>query len=575
MTPIFFEGRFGWLHLPPTGATTAAPPLGVVLCAAFAQEEMCTHYGLMILADRLAARGMPTLRFDYGGTGDSADGEVTLASLRADVVRAVACLRQESGAGAVALCGLRLGSAVAAAAAAEIEGVVGVAMLAPIVTGQAFLRETRAAASVSSLANLDPVPKLDSDRPLNTNGFLWSAALQRDIATIDLTAIPPPAPHMLLAPGRPDRKLPPFAASLRAQGTAVTEVPFVDYDAYMQDPTTHEVPAATFAAVETWLAALPHAETVAAAPVSVAPVLTLDGCEEIPLRFGSGNAVFGMLCRPTGHAAPVAALLLHEGSSHHIGDGRAYVALARRLAQAGIASLRMDLTGMGDSPAGANMRSPYFDPERLTEVFAGIDLLERHGYPKVVAFGLCSGADAAWNAGLADERVVGIFIINLQKFLWNYGDDLRVIARNSKRTLRSYARSMRNPAEWRRALSGKGDLLGIARVLAKRGLSQGFHAVKGLMPPAPGSEPAIVREQLRMLAARDVETLLIFSDEDPGLGEMGRHFGRNARRLKPPARVVTMTRADHHFNGRDVRRRYQAMIETAMADLVARHRADG
>lgn len=574
MTSVFFEGRFGWLHLPPPGAHSVTPPLGVVLCAAFAQEEMCTHYGLMILADRLAARGMPTLRFDYLGTGDSADADVTLATLRMDVSRAVDCLRQESGAGAVALCGLRLGSAVAVSAAAAIDGVAGVAMLAPILTGQTFLRETRAAASVSSLSMLDPVPRADSDAPLNTNGFLWSAALQRDIAALDLTTLPAPAAQILLAMGRPERKLPAFAASLREQGAIVTERPFVDYDCFMQDPTTHEIPSATFAALEAWLAALPTSEAPPVASVQIATMLALDGVEEVPMRFGPQNAVFGMLCRPTGRTgASVAALLLHEGSSHHIGDGRAYVTLARRLARAGIASLRMDLTGMGDSPTSGNARSPYYDPERMVEVFAGIDCLEQAGYGRVVSFGLCSGADAAYKAGLADERVVGIFIVNLQKFIWNYGDDLRIIARNSKRTLRSYARSMRNPAEWRRALSGNADLLGIVRVLTKRGLTRGVHAARSLLPPAPGSEPAIVRDQLKTLATRGVETLLIFSDEDPGLGEMMRHFGRNARGLRAfaPARMVAMARADHHFNGTDVRRRYQAMVETAMLDLAERH----
>jgi alpha/beta superfamily hydrolase len=576
--PIFFEGRFGWLHLPPPGAVAAAPPLGVVLCAAFAQEEICSHHGLMILADRLAARGMPTLRFDYTGTGDSADGETTLASLRADVARAVDCLRQESGAGAIALCGLRLGSAVAVAAAAGIDGIAGVAMLAPIVSGRAFLRETYAAAKMSSLAMLDAVPRPDTDQPLNTNGFLWSAALQRDIHALDLATLPAPAPQVLLATGRPDRHLSAFAARLREQGATVTEQPFVDYDRFMQDPTTHDVPRTTFAAVEAWLAAVPRAEApaAAAAAIEVTPTLALDGCEEVPLRFGTEEAVFGMLCRPVaGPAAPVAALLLHQGSSHHIGNGRAYVTLARRLARLGIASLRMDLTGMGDSPAGGNARSPYFDAERMGEVLAGIDCLERAGHGKAVAFGLCSGAHTAYMAGLADRRVAGIIAINLPKFIWHYGDDLRSVVRDSKRTVRSYLRSMRNPAEWRRALSGNADLLGIARVLTKRGIARAAHAAASLLPPPPGSERAVVRDQLRTLADRGVETLFVFSDEDPGVGEMAKHFGRDARRLKSflPARMVTMTRADHHFNGTDVRNRYHELVEAAMLEVVQRHGA--
>ncbi len=581
VTPIFFEGRFGWLHDAAPRDPLRVPPLGVVLCPAFAQEEICSHYGLMLLADRLAAAGMPTLRFDYGGTGDSVDDPVTLAGFEHDVVRAVDCLRQQCGVGPVVLAGLRLGAAVAVRAASRIEGVYGLAMLAPVIAGQAFLRETRAAASVSSLALLDPVPKQDADKPLNTNGFHWSSAFQREIAAIDLVQTPPAAPNVLLATIRSDRRGAAFCTLLRDAGTHVTERPFADYEAFVRDPTTHEMPEATFAAVEAWLVELRDADRrvpvslSTPAPVAIGATLVERGYEEVPMRFGPDSRVFGMLCRPPATsgtaAAPIAALLLHEGSSHHIGNGRAYVALARQLAAAGIASLRVDLTGMGDSPAGDNTRSPYFDLERQCEIHAAIDALETAGYPHAYAFGLCSGADAAFQIGLADPRVVGIVMVNLQKFVWRYGDDLRIVARNSKRTIRSYVRSMRNPAEWRRALSGKADLIGIARVLAHRGLTRGVHAVRSLMPPKPGSDSARVRDQMRQLSARGVATLLVFSDDDTGLADVAMHFGRGARRLKTygPARMVVFDDADHHFNGSRVRERFHQFAETIMRDAVA------
>lgn len=545
-----------------------------MLCAAWAQEEICSHYGLMLLADQLAAAGMPTLRFDYGGTGDSVDIAVTLATLEEDVVRAVNCLRQQSGVDAVALVGLRLGSAIAARAAARIDGVAGVAMLAPVITGQSFLRETRAAASVSSLAHLDPVPKADSDKPLNTNGFIWSGAFQRELATLDLTGAVPPAPNVLIATIRSDRRTAPFAVALRDRGASVTERAFVDYDAYVRDPTTHEMPIETFAAVEAWLGALPRTAGShhVAAPVAMHPTFAEGDYEEIPMRFGTDGAVFGMLCRPVGRlAAPIAALLLHEGSSHHIGNGRAYVPLAREMAADGIASLRMDLTGMGDSPAGENTRSPYFDLERQDEICAGIDVLVREGYPKAFALGLCSGADAAFQVGLADRRIVGIIMVNLQKFVWRYGDDLRIVARNSKRTIKSYVRSMRNPAEWRRALSGKADLVGIARVLAVRGVTRSLHAVRSLMPPKPGSEIARVRDQMRTLSERGVRTMLVFSQDDTGLADVAMHFGRGGRRLKAfvPASMTVFDNADHHFNGTDARRRFHAFAAAALRETVS------
>lgn len=580
-TPIYFDGCFGWLHAGGSGPSSgAAPsderPVGVVLCSAFAQEEVCTHYGMMALADQLAAAGLPTIRFDYAGTGDGDDRAVTLAGLAADTVHAAAVLRERCGVGAVILGGVRLGAAVAMQAAAGIPDVAALMLVAPVLSGQAFMRETRASASIASLSGLDPVPAADSDLPLNTNGFHWSADFQREVAGIDLTAAPTPACPALLIPARGDRRPGKLAAAWRAAGAAVSEQPFPDYEGWMQDPTTNETPHATFAAVTAWAAEQgAGAHAVPAYPaVPVAPMLAATDWVEEPVRFGADEALFGILCRPRTQApASVAALLLHEGSTHHIGNGRAYVALARRLAAAGFASLRMDLTGMGDSPAGDNPRHPHYDPERIAEGVAGIDRLAAAGFGKVVAFGLCSGAHTALQVTLADPRVAGHVILNLQKFIWHYGDDIRVAVRDNKRSLKGYIRAMRNPGEWRRMFAGEADLKGIARVLSKRGWARTRHAVRSLLPPAPGSETALVREQMQALAGRRVHATMIFSDEDPGLAEMTMQFGAKARRLAAyaPARMILLDRADHHFNGREARTRFYGLAITTMQAVAAEH----
>ena len=475
------------------------------------------------------------------------------------------------------LAGVRLGAAVAALAAARIENVGALVLMAPVLSGQAFLRETRASASVASLSGLDPVPPLDGELPLNTNGFHWSAAFQRAVAVIDI--VDAPGVPTLMLPARGDRRTAKIATAWRAAGTPVTETPFADYEAWMQDPTTNTTPVATFAAIGSWLDALaprvgrPHE----ARSLAVDRTLVAEDFVEEPIRFGTDAALAGILCRPRGTpAASVAALLLHEGSTHHIGNGRAYVTLARTLAAAGYASLRMDLTGMGDSPAGANPRHPHYDPERIIEGVAGLDALAAAGFGQAVAFGLCSGAHTALQVTLADDRVVGNVVVNLQKFIWHYGDDIRVAVRDNKRSFKAYVRAMRNPGEWRRALSGEADLKGIARVLAKRGWARTTHAVRGLLPPAPGSETAQVGDKLRRLADRGVHTHLVYSDEDPGLAEIGMQFGRKARRLAAfaPARLVLLDHADHHFNGTDVRRRYYDLVVGAMAAAVAAHGRD-
>ncbi len=68
VTPLYIGGCFGWLHEPlPERRTRRA----VVLCPPIGNEACNVHRPLVVLAEMLAREGLPTLRFDYPGTGDS------------------------------------------------------------------------------------------------------------------------------------------------------------------------------------------------------------------------------------------------------------------------------------------------------------------------------------------------------------------------------------------------------------------------------------------------------------------------------------------------------------------------
>src|SRR5476651_2484753 len=73
MTPVSFDGCFGWLHIPPARLNSDTT---VLVCPPLGCEALRSHRSLRALADDLATAGYPTLRFDYPGTGDSCDGEI-------------------------------------------------------------------------------------------------------------------------------------------------------------------------------------------------------------------------------------------------------------------------------------------------------------------------------------------------------------------------------------------------------------------------------------------------------------------------------------------------------------------
>jgi len=138
--------------------------------------------------------------------------------------------------------------------------------------------------------------------------------------------------------------------------------------------------------------------------------------KEEPVLFGPASALFGMLTRPAaGASAPVACLMTNFGVTHHIGPHRIQVKLARQLAAQGIATLRFDLTGIGDSPSSGTAKN--FESQAQDDFRAAIDCLQsRLGVKKVVIFGLCSGVSHGLRIAVADPRVTGLLAFDGYRF---------------------------------------------------------------------------------------------------------------------------------------------------------------
>ena len=72
--PIYFASGdrhlFGWLHSRTEAATRS---IGLVICNPFGFEAMSAHLSIRAFAESAANLGIPALRFDYSGAGDSED----------------------------------------------------------------------------------------------------------------------------------------------------------------------------------------------------------------------------------------------------------------------------------------------------------------------------------------------------------------------------------------------------------------------------------------------------------------------------------------------------------------------
>ncbi|MEO0366405.1 MAG: alpha/beta hydrolase [Pseudomonadota bacterium] len=132
--------------------------------------------------------------------------------------------------------------------------------------------------------------------------------------------------------------------------------------------------------------------------------------EEV-LTAGAGGRVFSILTLPANRSSvDTVFVFLNAGLVHRVGPSRMNVRMARRLATQGFGSVRVDLTGKGDTPARLDVDYLATVQEDFSDLRAAI--ASRLGEVRYVLAGLCSGADNVVRLALAHEDVVGMLLLD-------------------------------------------------------------------------------------------------------------------------------------------------------------------
>ncbi|MFC4485152.1 serine aminopeptidase domain-containing protein [Cupriavidus campinensis] len=590
MEPLLFDGCYGWLHRPIVPLSPLLPDAcGVVLCNPFGQEAIMTHRGWRYLATVLSANGMPALRFDYHGTGDSDGDESDPARLQAwtaSIVAAVRVLRERTGVTRVALCGIRLGALLAVLATQEMEAeaIDALVLLAPVVRGRDHLRELRA---LQSTARSSPADQLD---PAETEDFMTVVGnrFYRDtieaIQACDLgkpgQLRQRPAARMLILSASTLDGAGRLAERAAALGCDVTQAPFDEYETYVSYPELNDLPWQAFRHATAWLAGVPETDVrepdnarVRRLATDDAPVLHGDRFVERRAHYGA-DGLFGILCEPPaaarGDGAPV-VLIINTGAGHHVGDARMGVLCARYLARRGIASMRMDLGGIGDSVSLALPRyafQPYGSHLRR-DVTAAAAWLAAQGFGRVVLFGICSGAFVGLHAATGSEHVAGAVLVNVQKFLWPEGLGIQDVVqqRPSPRqaATRVYLTAALDTQKWVRVFKGDAEIGSIAWELGRRIMARVRTRAQTLAAWITRADTPVrqVHGLIRRLDERSVPVWLVFGGYDPGLGELATHFGARGRQLRRYRHVkcVISDEVDHALRSYAAREAVYALLD--------------
>ncbi|SAK91637.1 alpha/beta hydrolase [Caballeronia fortuita] len=562
MRPVVFGNRFGWLH---EGGGTH----GVVLCNTFGHEYVWTYSGMRYLADALAARGISVLRFDYMGTGDSAGADLAPDQFESsvdDVSAAVDWLRTSAGAERVTLCGFRVGAAFALAAALR-RPVDELVLLAPVSSGRLYMRELSIVRKTWIELLAPPLRDMQQDdAPLNVLGQVYGDGFRESLQAIDLVAqvqgaASAPARRALimnLKSGGTD----PLRDALAAKGVEAQARPFEDLTGFLQETAFNALPKAAFAEVVEWIAGAASSATRAAfvRDADDWPALKIDTPEAVerPVRIGD-EKLFGILCEPRTRSTRGSVFLIaNTSASARMGDSRLSVRIARELARRGIASLRFDARGRGDSPAApGEVQSDtafgrIYNPIATEDTAAAARWLSRQGFRSIFSFGVCSGAYHALKAALVEDAINGVVTVNLPTFKRPADvapDGLRQSTRNS---MAGYAFSMLDPQKWKAILRGEKQLTRVLRFVLDYMATRARSRVVDMLgldrlsstPPALATEPAPI---MRALDAKGVKTVLVYGAYDAGMDLIAAHFGRQGARLSrfPSVRMAVFPDLDH------------------------------
>jgi pimeloyl-ACP methyl ester carboxylesterase len=577
--PCGEQPLFAWLH---SLAGRRDRDHGVVIVPPIGFEQLHAHRGLRHLADKLARLGIPTLRFDWHGTGDSSGDDTEperLATWLANARSAVNWMKDELGYAKVSVVGLRFGATLAALALDQVE-FENLVLWAPVTNGRGSVREMH----VIDMMSEGHIAGSEAAGTIEAAGFRLTAETAAALSKTSLMQSKPLCRRVLVAnrdDSPADQRVIDHFAKL---GLDVEQFAIPGVSQMLVEPHKGLVPEIAIQNIADWMdqhadsgedcaTSEPRIEELTSTLVQnqlSLSILCSPTVRETAICLSDSPNLFGILSEPTTRPAAnlPTIILLNAGAAYRIGPGRMNVEMARQFASHGVRCLRLDLNGLGDSIAtDASQENDSYAPTAFRDIGLTMQALrQRFGPQQFVLMGLCSGAYASFQASAQfdDPDLIEGILINPLTYFWQDGMSLETAPTKELIREHYYLSSALQPAKWLKLLSGRSHIGvgGALRMVAQRlGLigsrrtSKMSNVTENTGPSHPTTQD--LTGDLKRVAASRRQLSMFFSTTDPGysilLGQARRQTKRMLRRQQ--LSVTFLDNADHTFSRHAARQR--------------------
>lgn len=291
----------------------------------------------------------------------------------------------------------------------------------------------------------------------------------------------------------------------------------------------------------------------------------------------NGETLRGILCLPASGKARTGLIFAHGWSGNRHGPAGMLCTLARTFAASGVASLRFDFRGRGESGGdglNATLTTMADDLVAATAFFSEHTQLARPWY-----LGLCSGGNVTIGTLNRLPQAQGLIMLSVYPF-----SDGDAFGRDVHRTLhyvKVYWHKACRGETWRRLFQGdvhlkqvgnvlfghllkrgankrkegedaKGTNAGAAKDAGDNAAASGASRVKGQVAKAAASESRLQgkdapKKHLAKLRA-DLPGLMFYGTADPDAPAAMTYFGDYIREHKLPMRIEVLDGANHNFS---------------------------